>query len=61
MLLRTSWGVNAEVVQTVPRYGQVTLEVPTPSRTFADTDWLRMALVTEDGRIIGFGERFPLK
>ncbi len=58
--LSTSWGARAEVNMHVPRYSQVSLEVPVP-RELERPAWLRMHLVTEHGSYWGFGEKLVLK
>lgn len=60
VLLQTSWGASVPIEQRVPRYGQVSLEVPFSAGGDSLTR-LRMVLRTEDGRVLGFGEQRVLK
>lgn len=71
--LATSWGERRVMEQSVPRYGTVVLEVPAPlgvapyEQAGGSTDVLhheqaiRLRLVTEEGKIVPFGEHRLLK
>ncbi|MER3473139.1 MAG: hypothetical protein C4335_03720 [Armatimonadota bacterium] len=58
--LHTSWGAEARIEQAVARYEQVSLQVPLASGAQSPAR-MRMALKTEEGKILGFGEQCLLK
>lgn len=58
--LQTSWGAEARIERPVRRYERVSLQVPFASRADRPVR-MRMALKTEDGTMMGFGEQCTLK
>ncbi|MCS7310944.1 MAG: hypothetical protein NZ741_12060, partial [Armatimonadetes bacterium] len=62
--LATSWGERKVVEQSVARYATTVLEVPFVAARLGAPDQpatLRLQLVTEDGKVIPFGERWGVR